>query len=62
MAWENFKVEQQRLNVMQAYKSGLCSIMDICKQYGIRMKFISVATPEETIAKLPINYFIFFLQ
>lgn len=38
MAWENYKVEQQRLNVVLAYQSGHLSMVDICKQYGISRK------------------------
>lgn len=38
MAWENFKVEQQRLNVVQAYLSGHHSMTNICKLYGISRK------------------------
>jgi len=35
MAWENYKVEQQRLQVIQAYISKKSTMTDICKQYGI---------------------------
>ena len=38
MAWEKFKVEQQRLQVVQAYVSGAASMAAICKQYGISRK------------------------
>lgn len=38
MTWENFKVEQQRLQVVQAYMNGQSSMTDICLQYGISRK------------------------
>jgi putative transposase len=38
MAWENYKVEQQRLQVVQTYMSKKASMTDICKQYGITPK------------------------
>lgn len=38
MAWENFKVEQQRLQVVKAYISGESSMSDICVRYGISRK------------------------
>lgn len=38
MAWENFKVEQQRLQVVKTYMEGLTSMTDICLQYGISRK------------------------
>jgi putative transposase len=38
MAWEKYKVEQQRLQVVQAYMSGDSSMTNICKQYGISRK------------------------
>lgn len=38
MAWEKFKVEQQRLQVVQAYMEGLFSMTDICLRYGISRK------------------------
>ena len=38
MAWENFKVEQQRLQVVQAYMEGTSSMTDICLRYGISRK------------------------
>ena len=38
MAWENYKVEQQRLQVVEAYCSGQASMTAICKQYGISRK------------------------
>lgn len=38
MAWENFKVEQQRLQVVQTYLQGQSSMTDICLQYGISRK------------------------
>jgi putative transposase len=38
MAWENFNVEQQRLQVVHAYVSAEASMTDICKKYGISRK------------------------
>lgn len=38
MGWENFKVEQQRLQVVQAYVEGTSSMTDICLRYGISRK------------------------
>src|SRR5215204_3155765 len=38
MTWRNFKVEEQRLQVVQTYIQGHCSMTDICKQYGISRK------------------------
>lgn len=38
MAWENCKVEHQRLKVVEAYIQGLSSMSTICKQYGISRK------------------------
>lgn len=38
MAWESYKVEQQRLQVVQAYLSGDLSMTCICKKYGISRK------------------------
>jgi putative transposase len=38
MAWENCKVEHQRLQAIQAYVSGHSSMTDICKKYGISRK------------------------
>jgi putative transposase len=38
MAWEEFKVEEQRLQVVQAYESRNFSMTDLCKQYGISRK------------------------
>jgi putative transposase len=38
VAWENFKVEQQRLQVVQAYMEGTSSMTDICLRYGISRK------------------------
>jgi putative transposase len=38
MAWESYKVEQQRLQVVQAYILGHSSMTDICKQYCISRK------------------------
>ncbi len=35
MAWENFKVEQQRLQLVQAYIEGNTSMTDLCLKYGI---------------------------
>ena len=38
MAWESYKLEEQRLQVVQAYASGDSSMTHICKQYGISRK------------------------
>lgn len=38
MAWEKYKVEQQRLQVVKAYMSGDCSMTYVCKQFGISRK------------------------
>jgi putative transposase len=38
MAWENFKVEQQRLQAVKAYMAGTTSMTDICRMYGISRK------------------------
>lgn len=38
MAWENFKVEEQRLQVVKAYINKEASMIDICRQYGISPK------------------------
>jgi putative transposase len=38
MAWESYKVDQQRLQVVLAYLSGDLSMTHICKQYGISRK------------------------
>lgn len=38
MAWENFKVEQQRLQVVQAYMEGSSTMADICRKYNISRK------------------------
>lgn len=38
MAWENYKVEQQRLRVVEAYISGESSMTAVSKQYGISRK------------------------
>lgn len=38
MAWENFEVEQQRLQLIQAYIEGDRSMTDICKQYDVSRK------------------------
>src|SRR5258707_11862516 len=35
MAWENFKVEQQRLQLLTAYIVGETSMTDLCIKYGI---------------------------
>lgn len=35
MAWENFKVEQQRLQLVLAYIEGNTSMTDLCLKYGI---------------------------
>lgn len=35
MAWENYKVEQQRLQVVQAYMNKTSTMRQICAQYGI---------------------------
>lgn len=38
MAWESYKLEEQRLQVIQAYMLGHSSMTHICKQYGISRK------------------------
>jgi transposase InsO family protein len=38
VAWENFKVEQQRLQLVQAYAQGDVSMTALCKKYGISRK------------------------
>jgi putative transposase len=38
MAWENFKVEQQRLQLVKAYMAGDSSMTDLCIRYGISRK------------------------
>jgi transposase InsO family protein len=38
MAWENFKVEQQRLQLLTAYMAGESSMTDLCAKYGISRK------------------------
>lgn len=38
MAWENFKVEQQRLQVVLAYIQKSASMTDLCLHYGISRK------------------------
>lgn len=38
MAWENFKLDQQRLNLVQAYIAGDSTMTHICKLYGISRK------------------------
>lgn len=38
MAWENFKVEQQRLQLVKAYQEGESSMTHLCLKYGISRK------------------------
>ena len=38
MAWENYKVEHQRLQLIKAYMKNESSMTDLCKQYGISRK------------------------
>jgi putative transposase len=38
MAWGVYKVEQQRLEAILAYSSGLFSMTDVCKKYNISRK------------------------
>lgn len=38
MAWENFKVEEQRLQLVKAYIAGEFSMTDLCLRYGISRK------------------------
>jgi putative transposase len=38
MAWETYKVEQQRLQLVQRYKQGEFSMSDLCRHYGISRK------------------------
>lgn len=38
MAWENYKVESQRLQLIQAYLSGHTNMTKLCQQYGISRK------------------------
>lgn len=38
MAWESYQVEEQRLQVVNAYALGESSMTQICKQYGISRK------------------------
>lgn len=38
MAWENFKVEEQRLQLVSAFISGDSSMTDLCLKYGISRK------------------------
>ena len=38
MAWEKFKVEEQRLQVIEAYINGDASMTAICERYGISTK------------------------
>lgn len=38
MAWENFKVEEQRLQLVKAFIAGDASMIDLCCKYGISRK------------------------
>lgn len=38
MGWENFKVEEQRLQVIEAYINNEASMTEICERYGISTK------------------------
>lgn len=38
MAWENYKVEQQRLQLVQEYILGHVSMTDLCLKYGVSRK------------------------
>jgi putative transposase len=38
MAWENFKVEQQRLQLINSYIAGEAAMADLCIKYGISRK------------------------
>jgi putative transposase len=38
MAWENFKVEEQRLKLIKAYIHDNTSMTDLCKLYGVSRK------------------------
>ena len=38
MAWENFKVEEQRLQIIKAYMNRDASMTNLCKLYGISRK------------------------
>jgi putative transposase len=38
VAWETCKVEKQRLQLIQSYHSGLSSMTNLCRQYGISRK------------------------
>src|ERR1700732_876482 len=38
MVWENYKVEKQRLQVVNAYMLGISSMTDICRKFGISRK------------------------
>lgn len=38
MAWENFKVEEQRLQLVKAYIAGDASMTDLCLRFGISRK------------------------
>lgn len=38
MAWENFKLEEQRLRLVKAYIHGIDSMTDLCELYGISRK------------------------
>ena len=38
MAWENFKVEEQRLQLVNTFIAGDSSMVDLCLRYGISRK------------------------
>jgi len=38
MAWENYRVEQQRLQLVHAYLSDQIKMTQLCKQYGVSRK------------------------
>lgn len=38
MAWENFKVEQQRLQLVKVYIAGETKMTSLCVKYGISRK------------------------
>jgi transposase len=38
VAWEKFKLEEQRLQVIEAYTNGDASMTAICERYGISKK------------------------
>jgi putative transposase len=38
MGWENYKVEHQRLHLVEAYIEKEASMTDLCKQYGVSRK------------------------